>query len=129
MRTLALVLGLVFALPAAAQSRGPVAVAPNVDMQCVSVPISVVPMSTVRATDVGNGNVDLDIFVLSSTATPTVDVTRAGRTIELTLHAPEGMMSCTLHARLTGVATGSFDVRLFGRHPRIELARTSVAVR
>jgi len=129
MRVFVFVFVLVFALAAEAQSRGTPAVAPGLDMQCAAVPFSVIPMSRVRATDAGNGNVDLDIFVLSSTPTLTMDITRAGNTLELTLHAPEGTMSCTLHARLVGVPAGSFDVRLFSRHPRVELARTSVAVR
>lgn len=120
------------ALPASAQSRGRISIAPGATMTCLDVPISTPPTQTIRATDVGGGVVDVDIFVLASTATPVLAVTRSGSDLAVTLRVPEGWMSCTTHARMTGVPAGTFGVHLTTIQPtvtRTDVARTSVTVR
>lgn len=124
-----LALIVLFAGPVDAQSRGALAVAPGASMQCIDVVISIPPAQTIRASDAGNGVVDLDIFVLAASGTPHMSVTRSGRDLHLTLDAPPGMMACTIRAQLTGVPAGTYDLHLERRPVTGDLARTTVTVR
>jgi hypothetical protein len=126
---LVLALALVSAPTAQAQSRGPLAVAPGATMTCIAVPISIPPAQTIRATDAGGGAVDLDIFVLSASATPALSVSRNGRDLAITMRVPDGSMSCTARARLTGVPPGTYDLHLRRPSITVDVATTTATVR